>query len=138
MKKVLAVIVSLVMVITCCISINAAFVPFENDIMPMWENISIIKNSISFNGTSGTATGYVCGDSGTTSISGTLKVYKQTSSGAWSLVGYDSGTSTSISLLLTANFTAVSGTYYKSVLTTTVYINGVGESETSTSYKTCP
>lgn len=137
MKKKIALIMSLLMLLTCCLP-TTAIAATSDEIMPMWDNISQLRNSITFNGTSGSVVGYVYGDSGTTSIKGTLKVYKQTSSGAWSLVGYDSGTSSSVSLLLTVDFTGVSGGYYKSVLTTTVYINGVGEEATRTSYKTCP
>ncbi len=79
----------------------------------------------------------VYGDAGTT-VTGEVKVYRQTASGAWSFVGMDSGSSTTRLLLLDVEFTAKSGAYYKSVLTTTVYKNGVGEEETITSYKTCP
>lgn len=136
MKKIIAIILSACMLTAFSFTVNAAVVP-ESEIMPLWDNISALTNSIGFNGTKGTAACEIYGDAGTT-VTANVKVYRQTSTGGWSLVGYDSGSSDTRSLFLEANFNAVSGTYYKSVLTATVYKNGVGETATRTSYKTCP
>ena len=136
MKKSISLILTLVMFLSMGIYTNAATVP-ESDIMPLWDNISSLTNAFSFSGSIGTVDSEIYGDAGTT-VTGNLKVYRQTSSGSWSLAGYDSGSSDTRSLVLTANFSAVSGAYYKAVLTATVYKDGVGETATRTSYKTCP
>ena len=136
MKKIIAIISAACMLTAFGITANAAAVP-EIEIMPLWDNISSLTNSISFVGNMGTASCEIYGDAGTT-VTANVKVYRQTSTGGWSLVGYDSGSSDTRSLFLSAKFTATSGTYYKSVLTATVYKDGVGETATRTSYKTCP
>lgn len=136
MKKIISIVMAAVMLMCYGMTVNAATVP-ESEIMPLWDNITTVTNSISFSGTKGTVDCEILGDAGTT-VSAQVKVYRQTASGAWSYVGGDSGSSTTRSLYLTVNFTAKSGAYYKSVLTTTVYKNGVGEDATRTSYKTCP
>lgn len=136
MKKIISIFMVLVTLVSFTVSINAAVIP-EPEIMPLWDNITSITNSIGFSGTEGTVSCTVHGDEGTT-ITGEVRVYRQTASGAWSFVGMDSGSSETELLHLVVEFTAKSGAYYKSVLTTTVYKNGVGEEETSTSYKTCP
>ena len=136
MKKIIAIILATCMFASFGIIANAATAP-ESEIMPLWDNISSLINAFSFSGSMGTVDCEIYGDAGTT-VTANVKVYRQTSTGAWSLVGYDSGSSDTRSLFLTAHFNAVSGTYYKSVLTATVYKNGVGETATRTSYKTCP
>lgn len=136
MKKIISIFMALVTLVSFALCINAAVIP-ENEIMPLWDNISTITNSITFTGTQGIVNGTISGDNGTT-VEGKVKVYRQTASGAWSFVGMDSGSSTTFWLDLVVEFTAISGAYYKSVLTTTVYKNGVGEEETVTSYRTCP
>ena len=135
MKKIFSVILAVVMLMCYGATVNAATVP-ENEIMPMWDNISSLANVFSFSGSYGYVDCEIYGDAGTT-VKADVRVYRQTASGGWSLVGLDTGTSDTRSLFLSARFSAVSGTYYKSVLTATVYKNGVGETETVTSYKTC-
>lgn len=136
MKKIISIILAAIMMASFSTAINAAVVP-SDEIMPLWDNISSLRNSIVFNGTQGTVSCEVLGDAGTT-VTGKVKVYRQTSSGAWSYVGAKSGSSTTRSLILSMDFTAVSGAYYKSVLTVTVTKNGVAEEASKTSYKTCP
>jgi len=137
MKKLLSIILAVMLIILTVVSVGAAKIP-ENSITPLWEKIVEISSSIGFSGSSGEATASVRGKLGTTLVAGVLTVYKQDSNGGWSSVGSNSRTSASSSLSLSVNFTGVSGGYYKSVLTTTVYVNGVGETETATTYKTCP
>lgn len=136
MKKIISIFMALVTLVSFTVCINAAAIP-ENEIMPLWDNITSITNTIDFTGLQGVVECDVLGDAGTT-ITGEVKVYRQTASGAWSFVGMDTGSSTTRNLYLKVEFTAKSGAYYKSVLTTTVYKNGVGEEATRTVYKTCP
>ena len=96
-----------------------------------------LSNTIAFDGTDGNAKGTVLGKSGTTSISGTLTVYRQSGS-SWIYVGSTSGTSSTTKLTLDCDFSAVSGVNYKSVYEVVVTINGIEEPETKTTYNTCP
>lgn len=134
MKKLLTLI--LVFATIFCFA-TSTFAALPETVVPMWNNIRQMSNDLVFNGTSGIADTMVFGKSGTTRITGTLTVYVQTSNG-WEIVDSTSGSSTSLYLSMTINFTGTPGKYYKSVLNITVTINGVNESETMTSYKTCP
>lgn len=107
------------------------------NITPMWNNIMKLSNTIAFDGTDGNAKGTVLGKSGTTSISGTLTVYRQSGS-SWIYVGSTSGTSSTTKLTLDCDFSAVSGVNYKSVYEVAVTINSVEETETKTAYAACP
>ena len=135
MKRFLSTILAAVMLLSLYIPANAALP--ENEIMPLWENIISINNSINFDGTDGCVTCQICGDSGTTVV-GNLRIFKQTSSGGWSLIKTDSASSVTRTLTFDTDFTAVSGAYYKAVLTVHVTKNDNVETVTKTSYKTCP
>lgn len=136
MKKIVSIFMVAIMLICYSTTVSAA-TSQTNEIMPLWDNITQVTNTISFSGSNGSVHCSVLGDAGTT-VTAQVKVYRQTASGAWSYVGGDSGSSSTNSLYLTVNFTAKSGAYYKSVLTTTVNKNGVEEDASKTTYKTCP
>lgn len=102
----------------------------------MWDNISTINLYLSFSGTSGEASVIASKKSGVTSIEGTLTVYENID-GEWEYVDSASKSTTRSSLSLTVQFDAVSGREYKAVFEVTAYKDGVGESDTTTTYKTC-
>lgn len=133
MKKILSLFIVAITLISCCVGVRAAF---SETAEPLWDNISDINNDITFYGSAGKAKATLKGLSGTTEMSGTLKVYKQTARG-WAFVASDSDTVTGTLLSLTVDFTGVSGGYYKAVFTVTVTRNGVEEPETTTAYATC-
>ena len=135
MRKFLSTFLAVVILLSLCIPANAALP--ENEIMPLWENIRSIENALSFDGTIGYVDCEIKGDSGTTVVAN-VKIFKQTSSGAWSLVKIDSASSTTRTLAFGTDFTAVRGAYYKAVLTVHVTKNDAVETVTKTSYKTCP
>ena len=133
MKKMIALVVAGILMLSCCIGVGAAA---PEIVAPMWDNINNLSNNISFEGTDGYAQGTVVGKSGTTAISGTLVVYKQTSNG-WEFVGSDSDSVSGSFMTLKVEFDGKEGEYYKSVFNVSVTRNGVVESETKTVYKTC-
>jgi len=135
MRKFLSTFLAVVILLSLCIPTNAALP--ENEIMPLWENIRSIENTLSFDGTKGYVECRIIADSGTTVVAN-VKIFKQTSSGAWSQVKIDSASSTTRTLTFGTDFTAVSGAYYKAVLTVHVTKNDNVETVTKTSYKTCP
>lgn len=95
-----------------------------------------MENRITFDGTEGTAWATLEGKNGTTEITGSLNVYKETDRG-WVFVASDSDSTAGNYLSLSVDFTGVSGGYYKSVFSVTVTRNGVDETETKTTYATC-
>ncbi len=134
MKKVFSIFITGVILFICCIGISAAM---PDEVVPLWDNISSMTNNIVFDSTDGTAKATVRGISGTTSISATLTVYKQTSSGKWVYVDSDSDTKSGRYLSLTVEFEGESGANYKAVFDVSVNYNGTVETETKTAYKVC-
>lgn len=132
MKKTIALALAFCMCLSLCYPVLAS-----SPKSPMWVNIASIDSSISFSGTSGDASAIVIGRKGTTGISGTLTVFKQ-SGNDWIYVDSSSGSSNSNTLTLGVYFTGESGAYYKAVLEVVVTRNGVDEPETKTVYRTCP
>ena len=133
MKKIFSLFIAGILLLSCCIGIQAAL---PEMIEPLWDNIRNMENTITFDGTEGTARAELDGKSGTTGISGSLKVYKETDRG-WVFVASDSDSVTGTSMTLSVDFTGVSGGYYKSVFSVTVTRNGVEETETKTTYAWC-
>jgi len=133
MKKIFSLFIAGIFLLSCCIVIQAAL---PETIEPLWDNIRNMDNPITFDGTEGTARATLNGKSGTTEITGILKVYKETDRG-WVFVASDSDSVTGDSMTLSVEFTGVSGGYYKSVFSVTVTRNGVEETETKTTYAYC-
>lgn len=127
----------LLLAINLCVGVSVRTYARAPNVSPLWNNIMQLYGTIVFDGTDGTASGSVLGKSGTTSISGTLTVYRQSGS-SWVYVDSTSGTSSTNKLTLECEFTSVSGCYYKSVYEVSVTINGITEPETKTTYETCP
>ncbi len=134
MKKTFTALMVAIMFVTLCLSVCAAL---PETAVPLWDNIAEMKTSITFDGTDGFAKGSLAAKSGTTSISGTLTVYKQTADGDWEYVGSDSDTASGRYFSLYVEFTGEPGEYYKAVFNVSVTRNGTVEPETKTSYRTC-
>lgn len=134
MKKVITVLMATILFVTLSMSAYAAF---PETAIPFWSNISTLETLITFIDTDGTAKGTLTAKSGTTSITGTLTVYKQTTGGEWEYIGSDNDTVSGRYLSLLVDFYGESGVYYKAVFTVSVTRNGTVESETKTSFRTC-
>ncbi len=135
MKKIIAIIITAVLLVSFGLSANAV-VP-ENEVMPLWENTSSVINAMGFNGTTGTVSCSIVGDSGTT-ITAIVRVYRQTEIGGWTYIGGKRASSDTRWLDFSMTYGAIEGFQYKAVLEATVTKNGVDEVITKTSYKTCP
>ncbi len=133
MKKIYSLFIAGIFLLSCCIGIQAAL---PETIEPLWNIILNMENIFTFDGTEGIVRAEFDGDSGTTEVSGSLKVYKETDRG-WVFVASDSDSVTGDSMTLSVEFTGVSGGYYKSVFSVTVTRNGVEETETKTAYAWC-
>ena len=135
MKKLLSIILGLSMLIGISAGIYAAQ-PATNS--PQWTNISTMVSGLSFSGTNGTASGSVDAKSGVTKIEGTLTVFRW-SGNSWVYVNSNSGTTTTDDyLILSVNFSGISGVEYKSVFHVAVTRNGIVETEDKYNYDTCP
>lgn len=116
---------------------TSAYAALPEVVEPLWNNISTVSHTLNFNTSPANSYASIIGKSGTTNITGTLNVYKQTSSG-WTLVGHDYDTTTTDVLAFYVEFDAEPGAYYQSVLNFSVTINGVVEPETLYEFATCP
>lgn len=135
MKKIISFVASILLTLVLGGIVHSAF-PIVSS--PQWTNISTMSNLIVFDGLDGTAAGSVYGKTGTTKVEGTLTVYKQTG-GTWEYIDSASETTTTKTYVsLSVDFDAISGEYYKSVFEVSVTRNGIEETETKYSYKTCP
>ncbi len=133
MKRVITLILLLCMSLGLCCQVSAK----SPDISPQWLNIAYLSNTIAFQGTTGSVLATAYGKSGTTAISGTLTVYKQTGSD-WEYVDSETGSSTTGALSIDFDFTAESGCNYKAVFDVVVTRNGVDEPGNKTTEKMCP
>ncbi len=133
MKKLIA-LVLMVSILLCCSTETLSALP--DTVVPLWDNIWTMNCILTFSGTEGHATANSRGQSGTTQMSGTLTVYKQTARG-WSEIVSDSDTVSGDAIALSVDLTGDFNGYYKAVFEVTCTRNGVSESETKTSYDTC-
>jgi len=132
MKKAIVSFLALCMCFSlCCPALASA--PSKS---PMWLNIFNLNVGLSFTGTDGDTSGSVTGKSGTTAITGTLTVYKQSGSN-WVYVDSVSGSTTTQRLNLYLNFDGETGEYYKAVFEVVVTRNGIDEPDSITKYQTC-
>ncbi len=134
MKKTFTLFMAVILLMTLSLSVCAALPEAS---VPLWDNINKMETLITFDGTDGFAKGTLTAKSGTTSITGTLTVYKQISSDEWEYVGSDNDTVSGKYLSLYVEFTGEPGEYYKAVFEVSVTGNGIIEPETKTSYRTC-
>ena len=95
----------------------ATYAALPETVEPLWDNTNIFTATLSFNGTRGTATVYVDGQSGVTDITLEIKLYYKNTSGSWIEVdkdwNYDVNSST---FAVSETFTGVSGREYKIVV----------------------
>lgn len=134
MKKFFSILQAIVVIYCLCLSVYAAT---PETIAPLWDNINVITNDITFNGTNGNATAMITGKPGTTEIIGTVAVYQKVGT-KWEYVDQCSDSNEDSYLFLSVDFTAESEVEYKSVLNILVTRNGMNEVETDTTYATCP
>lgn len=134
MKRVISIMLAITMMIIAGVSTSAAL---PEEASPFYIHIKRVNNVISFDGTNGEASASVQALSGTTKITGTLTVYKQ-SGNNWISVGSSSNTVTSSAMVLSVNFTGYSEANYKAVFSFSVTRNGTTESESNTTYEICP
>lgn len=118
MKKILTLICAIGMM--CCLTFSICAAVVE-PISPQWENVYQVDCSVSFDGTSGKVEVSICGNAGTTSIFGTLTLYRgSTEIDSWNI-------SERRIVNVSDTFTGVSGSTYKLVLDVDVTTNGVVE-----------
>lgn len=94
---------------------NCQIISSETGIQPYWDNTSSASCEIVFIGTTGYATASVNGKSGTTSIEGTLTLYRK-SGIRWIYVTEWTSSSTGLPISIDGEFTGTSGVTYKVVL----------------------
>lgn len=131
-KRITAVLLSILMVMSMSVQINAAAVT------PRWSNMTQVTIDIEFSddnvGNASVLASKVFGI--TTSIEGTLHIYYD-DNGSWKYLNGASGEENG-SLYLEVEFDAESGTKYLAVADLTAHSKTSSESETLTKTSTCP
>ena len=135
MKKTTFISILLVILFSFSIVSSAAVINDET-VVPLWDNISTINVHMNFVGTEGAVTGTIASKYAD-ELRGTLVVYKQTDSGYWSYVGSAVETTTALAMAVTVEFEGELSGYYKAVFTVTATKDGVDETVTRTTYRTC-
>lgn len=126
MKKLISSLIALLLIFAVSTSVFAA--------TPRWSNIAGISGSIS--PSSGIYTGTVVGNNGTSKIVCTVVLYEKGWFGSTSEVSRISKTFYEQSGSCVGNYSYTTGKTYRIDVTATVYINGVGETVTSSFEKT--
>lgn len=129
MRKIIILICVLGMM--CCLT-NSIYAAEVEPISPQWENAQNVTCSLVFDSSKGNITVYVYGNPGTTSISGTLTLYRgSTEVDSWDISGRRI-------VNVSDTFTGVSGSTYRLVLDIDVTTNGVVESIEEEDSAKCP
>lgn len=117
------------MAVIACITVlqvGAVCTSAPSHAVPFWDNTSTITCNLAVNGTTATCKSRVTGISGTSKITGTLTLYKQTGS-SWLRVNSWSNTSSYSVLSFSEEITVAKGYNYKLVVRAIVTHNGSNE-----------
>ena len=134
-KKISVIIISVVLVVCLCVSIQAS------ESLLRWDNVfQLIGGNIAFDETSGSYCIEVVGNADVTKITATVTLYYQIDSGRWVEVPKDWTYEVSSDRLeIDETFNGVSGRRYRAVLSATVSNGENDESITrASSIVTCP
>ncbi len=123
--KVMAFIITLVTVLTA-IPVSVAAAKVENEIMPLWDNMSSNTISLAFVDGRGIAEATTVGRVGTTRIQIDVYVYRQVGSD-WTYVTEDHEDVNRRSWGITCEFIPIANAYYRADFTFTITKNGVDE-----------
>lgn len=134
MKKMFVAVLALLMTVVMG---TTSYASTGSDIMPLWDNIKTVTRELTFDGDVGTVEATVRGLSGTTEITISLIVYRQ--SGENGLFFIDSVTETFENSVgaLSLDFDAEPGETYEASVRVTVTRNGVDETELFSVTETC-
>ncbi|GHV35635.1 hypothetical protein FACS18949_13990 [Clostridia bacterium] len=127
-RKSIALALAVVIVLTAAVPTGLAIEPFA----PFYSNTALISYSLSFSGDLAVIGGLVVGLSGTTYISGTLKLQRKVGSSytdvkSWTTSAYDD------ELIWDKSWYVATGYYYRITISASVTRNGTTEQVTATS-----
>lgn len=129
MKRYIAMFLAIILLYSFAVSISASSL---DPIIPLWNNVTVAQCTIDFSETGGTISAYIRGKSGTTSISGTVTLYRgNTVVDSWNISGRSIAS-------VSDTFTGISGSTYKLVLDADVTTNGVVENIVEEDSARCP
>ena len=101
-------------------------------VSPNWTNTTSVNTNLSFNGVKGICGAYVIGKAGTTQITGTVVLARKNSNGTYTAIKTWSGLQATGSMLtFDETYYVATGYTYRLTMTTTVYLNGIGETVSS-------
>lgn len=109
----------------------------QTSVSPRWVSIFDIDLTLTFHGDIGCVTGSTSKKPGASMIEGTLYMYEKVD-GEWVCIDQAYKSKTIGTLAVTFEFDVESGVEYKAEFVVTAYTDGVPETETVESIKTCP
>ena len=132
--KLFATMVAVVTLLMCmAMPIQAAVV--EPDVTPLWNNTATLTLTLGFPDY-GYAEATIVGKSGVTKIVADVYVYRQSGS-SWIYVDEEHLTVNDMFAVISCQFTAINGVYYRADYTFTVTKGSVNEVINKTQYRTC-
>ena len=138
MKKTIKITITLLLVLAMIVPATVgALAASSQKVQPRWTSIFSIELNMTFDGTSGNATGLARKQSTATDLEGILTVYKIVN-GNWIFVNDTSGRKPIGTLGLSVDFYSESGATYIAVFEVTAYTGNAAETETVDVTKTCP
>lgn len=133
-RKIISLIVACILISCTCIPIIASEV---GSYSLNWANILSITGTLTFEDNTGNYSMVIEGKEGTEMITAQATLFYKNNRGNWVEIPQNWKYSVDSDVLfIDEDFTAVVGRTYKIELETTVYIDGVGETETKTTTKT--
>lgn len=129
MKKILSLVLTCLLLISCFSVVSSAAVAPTPEVQPLWNNTARITGDFTFDGTEGYSYMRVIGKTGVTMIEGYVAVYKRTNLG-WTYVADNSTMVRAQDCFLEIEFTGEVGCEYMAMYVFEVYIGNVGETVT--------
>jgi len=121
----------LLILTTLLLSLNVTAIAGYQPVDPYFVNISSFQTAIMFNGSCGTLSASTIGRTGTTKITGSVVLDRLNSNGTYTQIASWNNLSANGNYFdFSQTYYVTTGYTYRLTFTTTVYINGVGETAT--------
>ncbi len=131
------------MLILCVILLSALQIStsaaLPEQVSPQWENTHMVNAQLTFDGTEGTVSVIISGDTGVTNISAETRLFYKNSAGSWVEIYMDWGYNSPNSYLAFSDtFEGTPGVEYKIEMSATVTKGDVDELIEKTATAVCP
>ena len=134
-NKMLCSLLLVAFMITCVIPVSAAA---PSELVPLWDNLTDFNPKLMFYNNIGYFTVNIRGESGTSNITASARLYYKSTNGAWIEISQDWDYSVNQSkLVISESFSATSGIEYKIEIDVDVTVGNYTETVSKTVFATC-